>query len=200
VPLDGTRFAARLEDLLRIYPPEVVAAQLNLLGSHDTPRLRTVVGGDLPAVRLAMLLIATLPGAPCIYYGDEIGLLGGNDPLNRQGFPRDPTRWDGDLRAFVKALLDLRREEPALRSDVVVVRGAIDGAVAFERLVEGRRLLVVVNAGDAPASIDLPADAGLERLTAFWGDPVEIDGEAVGGGGGAWVRVGPRSGSVLVVS
>ena len=61
---------------MTIYDPAIVAAQLNLLGSHDTPRILTMCGGDLDAVRLATLVQMTVIGAPCIYYGDEIGLAG----------------------------------------------------------------------------------------------------------------------------
>ena len=71
---------------------ERLAAQLNLLGSHDTPRARTLCGGDMDAVRLAMLLQMTLPGAPCVYYGDEIGMEGLMDPDCRRAFPSDPLR------------------------------------------------------------------------------------------------------------
>ncbi|HSK53127.1 MAG TPA: glycoside hydrolase family 13 protein, partial [Clostridia bacterium] len=69
VPTDARGFAARLVELDRAYDPAVVAVQLNLLGSHDAPRVRSVLGGDVAAVRLAMLIQASLPGAPCVYYG-----------------------------------------------------------------------------------------------------------------------------------
>ena len=59
--------------------------------------------------------------------------------------------------------------------------GAVDGAIAFERLLDGRRLLVVVNGGETPASIALPADAGLATLSPLWGDPVTfVDGTVPG--------------------
>ena len=67
--------------------PAVTAVQLNLLGSHDTPRALTICGSDLDSLRIATLLQMTLPGAPCIYYGDEIGMAGSMDPLCRRGFP-----------------------------------------------------------------------------------------------------------------
>ncbi|MGZ6339786.1 MAG: glycoside hydrolase family 13 protein, partial [Candidatus Limnocylindrales bacterium] len=70
-PEDGPTFAARLMAAMTIHDPAIVAVQLNLLGSHDTPRLRTIFGGDRDAVRLATLVQMTVPGAPCIYYGDE---------------------------------------------------------------------------------------------------------------------------------
>ena len=78
--LDGAGFAERLSELLAAYAPETNAVQLNLLGSHDTPRVRSVLGGDREAIELATLLQATLPGAPCIYYGDEVGVDGRHRP------------------------------------------------------------------------------------------------------------------------
>jgi len=67
------------------------------------------------ALLLAWLFLFTYPGAPCIYYGDEIGLDGGADPECRKSFPWDETRWDHDLRDYLKKLIVLRKENPALR-------------------------------------------------------------------------------------
>src|SRR5262249_35908155 len=92
--LDGAHLAARLGELLGAYAPETTAVQLNLLGSHDTPRVLSLLGNDREALELAVLLQATLPGAPCIYSGDEVGVEGGIDPDNRRAFPWDETRWD----------------------------------------------------------------------------------------------------------
>src|SRR6266705_3531697 len=75
--LDGPAFAARLGELLSDYDPATTAVQLNLLGSHDTPRVLSLLGGDVEAMELAVLLQGTLPGAPCVFYGDEVGITGG---------------------------------------------------------------------------------------------------------------------------
>jgi len=83
--------------------------QLNLLDSHDTPRFHSLAGGDRSALALAMLIVVTLPGAPCIYYGDEIGLEGARIPIAvvlpwiRRGRLRP--------RAFVAGLIALRKSE-----------------------------------------------------------------------------------------
>ena len=63
-PLDGPAFATRLEELLGVYDPDVVAVQLNLIGSHDAPRALAVLGGDLAALRMATLLQCTLARRP----------------------------------------------------------------------------------------------------------------------------------------
>ena len=79
------------------------------------PRILTICGGDRDAVRMATLIQLTLPGAPCIYYGDEIGMAGANDPYCRGAFPTDEAAWDHELRAYVRGLARLRHEHPVLR-------------------------------------------------------------------------------------
>ncbi|MFD1732547.1 alpha-amylase family glycosyl hydrolase [Deinococcus malanensis] len=75
-PMTAEAFAARMDEVTRMYHPEVVRAQLNLLDSHDTARYLSAVGGDASAHRLALIFLMTYVGAPCLYYGDEIGLPG----------------------------------------------------------------------------------------------------------------------------
>jgi neopullulanase len=153
--LDAGAFAARLQELLTIYDPAVVAVQLNLLGSHDAPRALSILGGDRRAMELAVLLQATLPGAPCIYYGDEIGTLGGIDPDNRRAFPWDSSRWDEALFDWTRRAFALRNAEPLLRHGVVRVVTASGDALAFERVGDGGRIAVAMNAGVEPARIRL---------------------------------------------
>jgi cyclomaltodextrinase / maltogenic alpha-amylase / neopullulanase len=173
-PLDGPGFANRLVELLSVYDPDVVAVQLNLVGSHDAPRALTVLGGDVAALRMAPLLPAALPGAPCIYYGDEVGLTGGNDPANRAAFPWEEDRWDTDLRAYVRAVLRLRAAEPALRHGATIAIGARGPALALERRLDGDRLVVAVNAGLEATELDVTLDgvegARLEPIAVTEGD------------------------------
>jgi len=200
-PRDGAAFARRLGELLVAYDPSTVAVQLNLLGSHDAPRLRTVLGGDVRRVRLAMLLQATLPGAPCLYYGDEVGLTGGNDPGCRGAFPWDGARWEGGLHATVRALFRLRLAEPALRDGPQTTVGATGPAVAFERGSGPARFVVVANPGEEAVRLalrftDAPAGHGGHLA------PIELPGlggvgEAPILDGHATLDVAPLSGAVL---
>ena len=73
-------YAREINDLLERHPWEISLTQLNLLDSHDTARFLTLAGGDRATVELATLLMFTFPGAPNLFYGDEIGLPGGHDP------------------------------------------------------------------------------------------------------------------------
>jgi len=198
-PLDGARFAGRLMELLGVYDPDVVAVQLNLIGSHDAPRALSVLGGDAAAMRMATLLQCTLPGAPSIYYGDEIGLAGGNDPANRGSFPWDEDRWDGGLRAFVRSVLRLRAAEGILRHGSTRIVAAAGPALAFERLLDGRRLVVAVNAGTQAVTLEATVHGvSRGRLEAVDLDgssaviePVEVES------GIARLAIPPRTGHVL---
>jgi cyclomaltodextrinase len=151
--LDARTFARRLDHLMSVYDPAVTAVQLNLLGSHDAPRLLTLLKRDKAAARVAMLLQLVLPGAPCIYYGDEIGMEGGNDPDCRRAFPVEPSAGDTELRAFVAATIAARKANVALRRGTVRVLAAESHCLVLLREADGQRALVVVNAGATSESI-----------------------------------------------
>ncbi len=168
--VDGSEFGRRLERVMTTYSPPVTSMQLNLLGSHDTPRFRSLAGGDTAALRLATLIQMTLPGAPCLYYGDEIGLEGREDPDCRRAYPWEPARQDRNLRAFVAGLIALRREQRLLRHGRFRLLGAEGSAVAYSLEAEAatappanspldrqppRAIVVAINAGDAPARLTL---------------------------------------------
>jgi len=167
VPLDGARFWEGIEKLQRLNDPAVTAVQLNLLGSHDTPRARTLCGGDLASMRLAMLLQLTLPGAPCIYYGDEIGMQGAMDPMCRWAFPEDSAEWEREPSGWLADLAALRHSSPAFRDAELSLLGADGLAVAYLRRFEGEAFVVVANAAESSLtwSLQLPlAVSGAELV------------------------------------
>jgi cyclomaltodextrinase len=197
LPLDGAGFSNRCAELLEVYQPEVSAAQLGVLGSHDTPRIRTICGGDVRSVELAFLLLFSLPGPPCIYYGDEIGMEGDHDPACRGGFPWDhPETWNDALPGLVRELSAFRAREPAVRSVGFRPLAAEGGACAFLRTDPARPVLVAVNAGEVAVTLRLPDDlpAGLAEPSA-----VRV-GDAMDGafGAGQQIVLAPRSGVVAV--
>ncbi len=170
-PLDGRGLRSRIEELAALNPAEVTAVQLNLLGSHDTPRLLTLCGGDLDSVRLATLLQMTLPGAPCIYYGDEIGMAGGHDPLCRAGFPEDPSEWVRAPYGWTADLVALRHSSPAMRDAELSFLDAKGSAIAYLRRAGEDAFAVVVNADDAALVWDvaLPLQARKAELVPLRG-------------------------------
>jgi len=112
-PLGGEGFVDVLGTTLGWYRPEVNRSQLNLLDSHDVPRALHSLKDDVGALKLALLLLFLQPGAPCIYYGTEVGLHGGHEPGCREGFPWQQ-EWPLDLRDFIHSLVALRQHCPEL--------------------------------------------------------------------------------------
>lgn len=173
--LDAQGYAQRIEWILNLYPWEIQLAQLNLLDSHDASRAITLCGGDWDSVHLATLLLMTYPGAPSIYYGDEIGLEGGGpDHEIRRTFPWDrPEAWKLDVLKFHHDLVALRKAHPALRRGTYHTLYAEGHCYAFARKLEDEVLLVVVNAGDQPATAPILVNtliAAGTTLRAAYGD------------------------------
>ncbi len=159
--VDGAALWARIEELRAINQPEVTAVQLNLLGSHDTPRLRTLCGGDLDSVRLSMLLQLTLPGAPCVYNGDEIGLAGSMDPECRRSFPRDSALWEREPYQWLADLIALRHSSLAFRDAELSLLGTAGAAVAYLRRAGVDAFAVIVNAAEDELRWELALPPGL---------------------------------------
>jgi len=171
VSLDGAAFWARIEELDELNPPAVTAVQLNLLDSHDTPRVLTLCGGDLASVRLATLLQMTLPGAPCIYYGDEIGMDGAHDPHCRGGFPHEPALWEREPWGWFADLAALRHSSPAFRDAELSLLGTSGATVGYLRRAGVDAFAVVANAEAEPRELllELPLEAGAAELVYLRG-------------------------------
>ncbi len=156
--LDAQAFAQRTKQLLEIYPRQNALAQLNLMDSHDMPRFLSMVSGRKEVFRLATLFQMTYPGAPCIYYGNEIGMMGGRDPENRASFSWDESRWDHPLREAIKTYTHLRLAHPVLRTGEYVPLFAEGRHFAFLRHMEGERMLISLNAGWDNWELNIPVD------------------------------------------
>lgn len=169
--IDANGFADRIDWLLGLYPPETTRVQFNLLGSHDTPRFLTCAGGDLNSLKLSLMLLFTYPGAPCLYYGDEIGLIGRQDPGCRGTFPWDESKWNHDLRDFVKRLTKLRKSHSALRGGDYQRLYSADGVYAFRRSMDAEDLLIALNTAEEARTIQIEAAASHPGKTQqLWGE------------------------------
>jgi neopullulanase len=171
--MQAREFADEIDRLFNLYRPEITQAQLNLLDSHDMPRFLSCVGGDKSALKLAWLFMFTIPGAPCIYYGDEIGLDGGHDPDCRKSFPWEESKWDVELLNYVKACIALRKAHPELRQAGYKRLFAEHGVYAFARFGADRELIVALNASDEPRQATVPREAKGKPKVVF-GQATEI--------------------------
>lgn len=173
---DADEFRETLESLRENYPPHAFYSLMNFLSTHDTPRILTVLGADhvpgskeeravfrlsparrqlgLKRLRLAALVLFTFPGAPTVYYGDEAGMEGWEDPFNRAGYPWGQE--DSELKSFFSSLVHLRREQPALQTGQLHWRWTAGSLLVFARELDGQLLTTVVNAADTPQTLTLP--------------------------------------------
>ena len=171
-------FRETMETLRENYPPAAFYSAMNSLGTHDTPRILTLlgVGGDgkdhskdwraafrmsdeqyqrgRARLRLGALVLFAFPGSPTIYYGDEAGLEGFEDPFNRRTFPWG--REDEELLAWYRALGAARGQLEALRRGELTWLHTRGRVLAFLRGEGERAVLAAVNAGDRPEAITLP--------------------------------------------
>jgi len=192
-PIDGVEYADRIDELLGSYDWNVQLAQMNLLDSHDTARAITLASGDIRTVELATLLLFTFPGAPTVYYGDEIGLDGGlPDKWARKTFPwEDESRWNTELLDHYRSLITLRHDVPALRHGSYQTLAASEQSHAFIRRDDNASVIVAVNSGDGADRLVLPVSGTFDMLITV-GDAPELEAT----GDGTAVSLPARSGAI----
>ncbi len=189
--INQQEFAEAIDGLLNLYDSAVTQAQLNLLDSHDTPRFLTCARGDQSALRLAVLFMFTYPGAPCIYYGDEVGLDGKHDPDCRKSFPWDEKRWDHDLRNFYKRCVELRQAHPALRRGSYQMLWSKQDVYAFARQL-GETLIVVLNLSRETRVVSLPVESATTWRNVWGRETYTVEQDKLND-----FKLAPRSGVVL---
>jgi len=173
---DTARLAYTVDSICKNYPENVLHSLMNIIGTHDTMRILTVLSGaDFPEgrpamsffklteeelalakkrLKLASILQFTLPGVPCVYYGDEAGMEGGADPFNRICYP-----WgneDKDILSWYKMLAHQRRKHDCFTEGDYTLIEARDGLFAFTRGKGKKRVLTAINVSDEEKTINAP--------------------------------------------
>ena len=184
---DAAEFRESMETLRENYPAPAFLSAMNFLGTHDTPRVLSLLGeGQAPAEKaeravfrlrpeeerlgkerwkLASALLYAFPGSPMLFYGDEAGLQGLEDPFCRGGYPWG--REDEELLAWFR-LLGRVRKRPSLRRGDLTWLHAQGPLLAFRRQAEGETTAAAFNAGDADETLTLPWE-GREALDLLTG-------------------------------
>jgi cyclomaltodextrinase / maltogenic alpha-amylase / neopullulanase len=152
--LDAEDFAFETEQLsLSLGSSEM--GMLNLLSSHDTPRVLTLLRGDIDLLRIMCTYIFTNPGAPLIYYGDEIGILGDNDPDCRRPMIWKQENWNSLVVDIYRQLIRLRSLHPALRRGVRKTLLTFNGVFVYKMSLEADEVIVILNPREALTDIHL---------------------------------------------
>ncbi|MEM7579837.1 MAG: glycoside hydrolase family 13 protein [Cyanobacteria bacterium P01_A01_bin.80] len=173
--LSAAEYAEKIKQVLELYPWEIQLTQLNLLASHDTARLLTIAGGDKKSVILSTLLLLTFPGAPSIYYGDEVGLPGAIDPDSRRGFPVE-TNWDKEILQTHRELIALRHAYSCLRTGDYKVLFTEGEVYVFARVLDQQELIVGLNVSttDAKVNVDISNLKSHPNKLLYASDKVEF--------------------------
>ncbi len=174
---DATEFYNTLTEIYASYPRPVLDSLMNLVGTHDTERILTVLGDPtagegqsndtlakkrlspeeraraVALLKIASALQFTAYGVPSVYYGDEVGVEGYHDPFCRLPFPWG--REDKALLDHYRALGALRRRHPALKNGDFAFLTHTRHAFAYERAGDGDRIIVAANMGDSDFSLQL---------------------------------------------
>ena len=184
---DAHQFFSAMRTLQEHYPPFAFQNAMNSLGTHDTLRILTLLGTGsdhredwsrdrrahyimteeeyrqgLWRLKIGLTILFAFPGAPTVYYGDEAGVTGFEDPFNRRTYP-----WGGEdkgLLAFVSRLGQLRKTTAALRRGGLAYLTADGPLLAFSRTLGRETVIAAANRGDSPAHLELPF-AAVDLLT-----------------------------------
>lgn len=175
------------------YPHHALLSSMNVLSTHDTERIVTLLGEpsctqmtntELSTHRLseekrtlavqlqkiAAVMQFTLPGAPTIYYGDETAMEGGRDPFNRRCYPWGQE--DGELIAFYRLLAKIHNESLPLKSGDASVLYADNGVLIYRRSLNGKRMLVLLNSSDKEVACPFQGLSGKEAISGIFLDEI----------------------------
>jgi neopullulanase len=193
-PIDAQGFADRIDWVLGLYSEDVQRVQLNPLDSHDTPRFLTCAGGDLSSLKLALTFLFSIPGAPCLFYGDEVGLEGGYDPDCRRSFIWADHSWNQELLGYTRNLVALRHRRKDWRWGTFRRVYAHAGVYCFERRLDPLLSVTVLNTSEDARELSLEVHVPEEST------PHSIAGEAeILGTRPLVLRVPARAGAVVAL-
>ncbi len=150
------QFNERVERFFKAYKRENIYAMYLPLSSHDTERIKTLMRNDLAKTKLAYLFQMAFPGAPAIYYGDEIGMEGERDPDCRRAFPWRESNWNHELSQWIRRLIAIRKKNPILRHGEYTRIVANNDLYAFARTLGEETILMAMNVSGQARRISIP--------------------------------------------
>lgn len=171
--ISPSAFVSSLVKIRHSYPCHVNEVLFNIVGSHDTERILTSAKEQKEKVKLLFAFLFTYPGTPCIYYGDEIGLTGYQDPDCRKCMPWDQEKHDQDLFSFIKKLIELRKTYSLLQDDgklSFITTPDEKNSLLFTKENEKGKLIVVMNNSEHEQTLQLPFSLKNQTLRDLWTD------------------------------
>lgn len=190
--INSTQFVENITRVYYNYPKNVFDYTFNLVGSHDTARLLTECDDNIGKVKQIFTLLLTFMGTPCIYYGDEIGLTGGQDPGCRKCMDWDESTHNLDLKNHIKELISIRKQEKLLANEGSVrfiLPTTENGIFGYEKFDEKYSIIVLFNPERLEQSVEL--DIASEQVLVY-SDPMSVEGSTLTIGGNGYVIIKSR--------
>jgi len=144
--INNKEFADSLANLYSMYSFEALSSCQNLLSSHDVKRFLNRCGNEEDGILGAIFLQATFPGIAGIYYGDEIGLGGADDPFNREPFPwHNEESWNSTILDYTKKLMNIKKSSSIFKYGRFELLDDNEQFVAFRRILKDESMLCIIN-------------------------------------------------------
>ncbi len=153
--ITATEFDARINRMLALYKSETTDVLYNPLDSHDTERFLFYCAGDVKRLKLAVAFQLLFKGSPAIYYGDEVGITGDNDPDCRKCMEWDKSRQNKELFDWYKVLIKLRKDHECIRKGSYKTINCSDeeDLLVFERSDDKEKIRVIIRKGSSDKKV-----------------------------------------------
>ncbi|PFG07078.1 alpha-glycosidase [Bacillus sp. es.034] len=181
--ISASQFAENMTSVVHMYPKNVNEVNFNLVGSHDTPRVLTECGEDIRRAKQIYTFMLTFTGTPCIYYGDEIGLTGEQDPGCRKCFPWEQEHHNEELFRHIQKHIALRKNYPLLSNEgnLTFLPGDLhEHCLSFTKSNGEETIFVLLNCGEEPTTYSLPFELKGKKITNLWnGEDFAAEAESI---------------------
>jgi len=158
--INDKEFADSLANLYSMYSFEALSSCQNLLSSHDVKRFLNRSGNNEDSILGAIFLQTTFPGIAGIYYGDEVGLGGADDPFNREPFPwNDESSWNKTILEFTKTMMHIKKSNPIFKYGRFELLDYMEDVVIFRRILQDESLICIVNRDRLTKDITISSNA-----------------------------------------
>ncbi|WP_341357797.1 alpha-glycosidase [Rossellomorea sp. y25] len=181
--ISASQFVENMTSVVHMYPKNVNEVNFNLVGSHDTPRALTECGDDIRRAKQIYTFMLTFTGTPCIYYGDEIGLTGDQDPGCRKCFPWEQDQHNEELFGHIQKHISLRKEYPLLSNEgnLTFLPGDLhEHCLSFTKSNGEETIFVLLNCSEESTTFSLPFELRGKKITNLWsGEDFAAEAESI---------------------
>ncbi|MCC5803025.1 alpha-glycosidase [Rossellomorea vietnamensis] len=181
--ISASQFAENMTSVVHMYPKNVNEVNFNLVGSHDTPRVLTECGEDIRRAKQIYTFMLSFTGTPCIYYGDEIGLTGEQDPGCRKCFPWEQEYHNEELFGHIQKHIALRKRYPLLSNEgnLTFLPGDLhEHCLSFTKSNGEETIFVLLNCSEESTTYSLPFELKGKKITNLWnGEDFAAEAESI---------------------